>query len=51
MPVVTENRDRSLAVLEHALAEELTDHVGYEQGDPGGRGSGNSATGAPPGGY
>src|ERR671917_36971 len=25
------------AVLERALAEELTDHLGYEQGDPAGR--------------
>lgn len=32
------------AVLERALAEELTDHLGYEVGDPAGQGSGNSAT-------
>ena len=28
------------AVLERALAEELTDHMGYEVGDPVGQGSG-----------
>ncbi len=33
------------AVLEAALAEELTDHLGYEPGDPAGRGSGNSRNG------
>jgi putative transposase len=33
------------AVLERALAEELTDHLGYEEGDPAGRGSGNSRNG------
>src|SRR5215469_7366838 len=33
------------AVLERALAEELTDHLGYEQGDPAGHGSGNSRNG------
>ena len=36
------------AVLERALAEELTDHLGYEQGDPAGRGSGNSRNGSTP---
>ncbi len=30
------------AVLEGALGEELTKHVGYEKHDPAGRGSGNS---------
>lgn len=30
------------AVLERALLAEMTDHVGYEAGDPAGRGSGNS---------
>jgi putative transposase len=35
----------SKRVLERALAEELTDHVGYERGDPAGRGSGNSRNG------
>jgi putative transposase len=33
------------AVLERALAEELTDHLGYEVGDPAGQGSGNSRNG------
>jgi len=36
------------AVLERALAEELTDHLGYEQGDPAGVGSGNSRNGFSP---
>jgi transposase-like protein len=35
-------------VLERALAEELTDHLGYEEGDPAGRGSGNSRNGVSP---
>jgi putative transposase len=33
------------SVLEAALNEELTDHLGYEPGDPVGRGSGNSRNG------
>ena len=33
------------SVLEAALEEELTDHLGYEHGDPAGRGSGNSRNG------
>jgi putative transposase len=33
------------AVLERALDEELTQHLGYEKHDPGGRGSGNSRNG------
>ena len=33
------------AVLERALDEELSDHLGYEKGDPIGRGSGNSRNG------
>ena len=33
------------SVLEAALAEELTDHLGYESGDPVGRGTGNSRNG------
>ena len=36
------------AVLERALAEELTDHLGYEVGDPAGKGSGNSRNGYTP---
>ena len=35
-------------VLERALDEELTDHLGYERGDPAGRGSGNSRNGSTP---
>src|SRR6201982_1067089 len=34
------------AVLERALAEEMTAHLGYEQQDPAGRGSGHSRHGA-----
>ena len=29
-------------LLERALGAELTEHLGYEKGDPGGRGSGNN---------
>ena len=36
------------AVLERALGEELTVHLGYEKHDPVGRGSGNSRNGATP---
>jgi putative transposase len=36
------------AVLERALVEELTEHLGYEQGDPAGVGSGNSRNGYTP---
>ncbi len=36
------------AVLERGLAAELTDHVGYERGDPAGRGSGNARNGTTP---
>jgi len=36
------------AVLERALTEELTDHLGYEEGDRAGRGSGNSRNGITP---
>src|SRR3954464_11817162 len=32
-------------ILERGLAEELSDHLGYERGDPAGRGSGNSRNG------
>jgi putative transposase len=37
-------RQLTKAVLERA-AEELTDHLGYEVGDPAGQGSGNSRNG------
>src|SRR5919109_282522 len=36
------------AVLERALAEELTGHLGYDKHDPAGRGSGNSRNGSTP---
>ncbi len=36
------------AVLERGLAAELTGHLGYEHGDPAGRGSGNSRNGSTP---
>jgi putative transposase len=36
------------AVLERGLAAELTEHLGYEKGDPAGRGSPNSRNGSSP---
>jgi len=36
------------ALLERALAEEMTGHLGYEKHDPAGRGSGNSRNGTTP---
>ena len=36
------------AVLERALAEEMTGYLGYEKHDPAGRGSGNSRNGTTP---
>jgi len=36
------------AVLERGLQAELTGHLGYEKGDPAGRGSGNSRNGSTP---
>src|SRR5512144_649697 len=36
------------AVLERGLQAELTDHLGYEKGDPAGRGAPNSRNGATP---
>jgi putative transposase len=36
------------AVLERALQTEMADHVGYEAGDPAGRGWGNSRNGSYP---
>jgi putative transposase len=41
-------RQMTKAVLERALAEELTDHLGYELGDPAGAGTGNSRNGTTP---
>ena len=37
--------DLTKVILERALDEELTEHLGYERGDPGGRGSGNNRNG------
>jgi hypothetical protein len=34
------------ALIERALGAELTEHLGYEKGDPAGRGKGNSRNGA-----
>ena len=36
------------AVLQRALDDELTGHLGYDKRDPAGRGSGNSRSGARP---
>lgn len=36
------------AVLERALAEEMTDHLGYEKHGPAGRGNGSSREGSTP---
>jgi hypothetical protein len=36
------------ALLERGLATELTEHLGYEKGDPAGRGSPNSRNGSTP---
>ncbi len=41
-------RQMTKTVLERALAEELTDHLGYEVGDPVGNGTGNSRNGYTP---
>ena len=38
-------RQLKKALMDRALAGELTHHLGYEKGDPGGRGSGNSRNG------
>ena len=35
-------------LLERGLAEELSEHLGYEPGDPAGRGSGNNRNGTTP---
>ena len=37
--------DLTKRILERALDEELADHLGYERGDPAGRGSGNNRNG------
>ena len=39
------------AVLERALGEGMTEHLGYEKHDPAGRGSGNSRRASPASGY
>ena len=36
------------AVLERGMSAELTDHLGYDKGDPVGRGTGNSRNGSTP---
>ena len=36
------------ALLERALGAELTHHLGYEKGDPAGRGTGNTRNGSYP---
>src|SRR6202165_4590809 len=36
------------ALLERALGAEMTHHLGYEQGDPAGRGTGNHRNGTSP---
>jgi putative transposase len=36
------------AVLERGMSAELSDHLGYEKGDPAGKGSGNSRNGTTP---
>ena len=38
-------RQLKKALLERALGAELSKHLGYEKGDPAGRGSGNSRNG------
>ena len=39
-------RQMTKAVLERSLAAELTEHLGYERGDPAGAGSGNNRNGS-----
>jgi len=41
-------RQLKKALLERALGAELTRHLGYEKGDPAGRGSGNNRKGTYP---
>src|SRR5580693_195939 len=38
-------KQRKKALIERALGAELSEHLGYEKGDPAGRGSGNSRNG------
>src|SRR6516165_880097 len=38
-------RQLKKALMERALGAELTHHLGYEKGDPSGRGTGNSRNG------
>src|SRR3954470_2200830 len=38
-------RELKKRLLERALGAELSEHLGYEKGDPAGRGSGNSRNG------
>ena len=40
--------DLTKRIIERALEDERTDHLGYERGDPAGRGSGNSRNGSYP---
>jgi transposase-like protein len=40
--------DLTRRVIERAMGVEMTDHLGYERGDPAGRGSGNSRNGTTP---
>src|ERR1700694_2070280 len=41
-------KHRKKALLERALGAELTHHLGYEKGDPAGRGTGNNRNGSFP---
>src|SRR4029077_528418 len=41
-------RQLKKALIERALGAELSEHLGYEKGDPTGRGSGNSRNGTSP---
>jgi putative transposase len=41
-------RQMTKAVLERSLAVELSDHLGYEPGDPAGVGTGNNRNGSSP---
>src|ERR1700694_6353999 len=41
-------KHRKKALLERVLGAELTHHLGYEKGDPAGRGTGNNRNGSFP---